>query len=290
MMKNIILLSFTLFIAFSGVCQTAFKIYSKSGKEVTLAEIAKKGAKYDVILFGELHTNPICHWLQLRLTQQLFSQDSVLTMGAEMFESDNQLLMNEYLNGTIREKDFEKEARLWNNYKTDYKPLVQFAKQYEIKFVATNIPRRYAALVNKKDLDSLQSLSAEAKAFIAPLPMAFDTNNPSVEKMLHMDFGHGMGMASLEKMLHAQAIKDATMAHFIYSQRTEKVPFIHFHGDFHSSNFGGIYWYLKDLDKKLKIQVISTVEGQGDLPFKEEYAQLGDYILVVASDMTQTSR
>ena len=60
--------------------------------------------------------------------------------------------------GFISEKNFEKEARLWPNYKTDYKPLVSFAKDNNLSFVATNIPRRYASAVFKNGLKKLRNL------------------------------------------------------------------------------------------------------------------------------------
>ena len=47
-------------------------------------------------------------------------------------------------------------ARLWNNFKTDYKPLVDFAKDNNLKFIATNIPRRFASLVFKGGFEVLE--------------------------------------------------------------------------------------------------------------------------------------
>ncbi|TAF00991.1 MAG: hypothetical protein EAZ80_03290, partial [Runella slithyformis] len=66
---------------------------------------------------GEYHNNPICHWLQLKLTKDLFKQKGEnLVLAAEMFETDNQLVLNEYLSGFIKETNFEKEAKLWSNF------------------------------------------------------------------------------------------------------------------------------------------------------------------------------
>lgn len=287
---RISLLAILMLLVQVSFAQFAFKIYNKKGKEVNVTDMALKVKKSDVILFGEQHTDPIIHWLQLRLTQAVFTETGNLTMGAEMFESDNQLLINEYLTGIIRQKDFEKEARLWDNYTTDYKPLLEFANENKLNFVATNIPRRYAAVVNKGGFEGLEQLSDEAKALIMPLPMVFDTINPSVVKMMEMDFGHGKGGPGALKMAQAQSVKDATMAHFILENLEKKTPFIHFQGDFHSAHYGGIYWYLKNNTPKLDVVTISSITANGDLDFKEEYASMGDYIIVVAEDMTSTSR
>ena len=74
-----------------------------------------------------------------------------LIIGAEMFERDQAEIMKNYLNGSLDEKEFEKQMRLWNNYKTDYKPLLNFAKEHKINYVATNVPRRYASLLYKRE-------------------------------------------------------------------------------------------------------------------------------------------
>lgn len=65
-----------------------------------------------------------------------------------MFEADNQIVINEYFAGIIKESSFESELRKWNNYATDYKPLINFAKNEGLKFVASNVPRRYASVVS----------------------------------------------------------------------------------------------------------------------------------------------
>jgi uncharacterized iron-regulated protein len=290
MLKKIVLLAAICMTAQYVSAQVAYKLFNKKGQEVSIAKMAKDVSKSDVILFGEQHTDPIGHWIQLKTTQAIFEKTGKLSMGAEMFESDNQLLINEYFSGIIRTKDFEKEARLWDNYATDYKPLVEFANSNKLKFTATNIPRRYAAVVNKKGLEGLDELSEEAKKLIMPLPMVVDSTNPSYVKMMEMDFGHGKGGPGALKMAKAQAVKDATMAHFIGENLENKTPFIHFQGDFHSAHYGGVYWYLKYWNPKLNVVTISTVYATGELEFKEEYAAISDFILVVTEDMTQTNR
>ncbi|MCK4751360.1 MAG: ChaN family lipoprotein, partial [Bacteroidales bacterium] len=126
----------------------AYKLFREDGKKVKYEKMVAAASVADVVLFGELHNNPIAHWLQLELTTDLFeSSEKELVLGAEMFEADNQLIMDEYLNGMYEADKFEAEMRLWGNYKTDYKPLVEFAKENQLLFIATNIPRRYASMV-----------------------------------------------------------------------------------------------------------------------------------------------
>ena len=138
----------------------AYLIFNNKGEKVDYEQVKKKSADNDVIFFGELHNNPISHWLQFKLTADLYDlKDGKLILGAEMFETDDQLVMDEYLSGKINVKNFEEEAKLWDNYSTDYKPLVEFAKTKKITFKATNVPRRYANLVFRTGLEGLNELS-----------------------------------------------------------------------------------------------------------------------------------
>ncbi len=285
-MRNYILLIILILptMAFSQNLE-AFKLYNNDGEEVMFEEVIDKSVDADVVLFGELHNNPICHWLQLRLAKAIFTKDSTMQIGAEMYEADNQLILDEYFKGQVKKSYFEKEMRLWNNYKTDYKPILEFAKENDIPLYATNIPRRYAGLVASKGLDALEELSEEAKQYIAPLPISFDTLAPNYDEMMSMDMGHGKGVNI--SFVQAQAIKDATMAHFIKKHSKKGSTFLHFQGDFHSKGYGAIYLYLKEYQKDLNIVTISTQEAD-TLEFDDEYSELADFILVVPNDMTKT--
>lgn len=284
---TILFVMLMLFSAFKSD-KPSYLIYNQKGKTVKYKKMVDDLAEADVIFFGELHNNAIAHWLQLELTRSCFETfEGKLVLGAEMFEADNQLLLDEYLSDQIRQKDFEKEARLWPNYQTDYKPLLEMAHDSGLHFVATNIPRRYAALVNKKGFEGLETLTDEAKKYIAPLPIDFDASLPGYAKMAKMMGGMGHGMKA-NNIVKAQAIKDATMAHFIAQNLKTGHQFIHYNGAFHSNNYEGIVWYLKKLKPELKIRTISTVEQKDIEKLDEENQTLADFTIVVDEDVTKT--
>lgn len=266
----------------------AFVIYNAKGKKVSYKKMVKDLAKADVVLFGELHNNPIAHWLQYEVTKSL-AEKKKLILAAEMLERDNQEVLNDYLSGKIDEKQLDSLARLWPNYTTDYAPLVDFAKEHKLEFVAANVPRRYAHQVYKKGMESLDSLPEDEKKWIAKLPIAYDKNLPGYQKMMEMMGGHGG--ANLPK---AQAVKDATMAESIYNayekavKTNEEVEVIHYNGAYHSDNYEGILWYLKKLNPDLEYRTISTVSQENIKELLEENKGKADYIICVDEDMTTT--
>ena len=260
----------------------SYQLYTAKGKKTCYQKLLKTAQKNEIVLFGEYHNNSIVHWLQLELTKDLAEKNS-LVLGAEMLEADNQIQLNQYLKSEIDQKKFDSTARLWNNYKTDYKPLVDFAKEKNISFVATNIPRRYASMVFKKGLEELEQLPEEDKSWIAPLPILFDITLPGYQNMMSMQGGHAG-----DKMPKAQAIKDATMAHFIVQNSKPNTIFIHYNGTYHSDNYEGISWYLKKYKPEIKILTIATIEQKDISKFNKEELKKADFILVIDEDVTKT--
>ncbi len=270
------------------IFKQAYQLYDKEGKSTSYEALLIKAAEADIILFGELHDNPICHWLQLELSKDLYEKKKAdLVLGAEMFESDNQLLIDEYLSGKISEKSFQDEAKLWNNFKTDYKPLLKFAKENKLAFVASNVPRRYASMVYRGGFDILDSLSIDAKKLIAPMPVAYNPELKGYKDMLAMAGAHGGGNGA-SNLPKAQAIKDATMAYFIGINQSAKKTLIHFNGTYHSNNFEGISWYLKKNNPAINIITIATVEQDEINDLSTDNKGLADYILTIPSSMTKT--
>jgi uncharacterized iron-regulated protein len=239
----------------------------------------------DVLLFGELHGHPLVHRLQLKITKDLFDiRTGNIVLGAEMFEADDQLVLDEYLAGLIKPEHLVQESKVWDNYETDYRPLVDFAEEHGLRFIATNIPRRYANLVARQGIRALELLSDDAKRTIAPLPIVVDLSTPGYREMLDLGAAHGMQMRP-ENFVAAQAVKDATMAYFIMRNRQEKKLFIHYHGEYHSKRYGGIYWYLKRNNPGLMIGTISTISRE-TMDFEQDDHGRADYILVVTPATT----
>ena len=268
----------------------AYKVFTSEGKKADYSDIIKACLKADVVFFGELHDDPIAHWLELEVTKSLFAEKGKnLVLGAEMFEADNQLLMDEYLTGVYDATKFEAEVKLWKNYKTDYKPLVELARTNNLRFIATNIPRRYASVVSKKGFEGLDSLAVEAKKYIAPMPFPYDPEVKCYKDMLSMG---GMGAnvpahvtANLPK---AQAVKDATMSHFILSNWSKGSIFIHYNGSYHSSNFEGIVWYLLKSNPALKIVTIEAVQQKEIDAVEKDNINCASFIVAIPASMTRT--
>ena len=98
--------------------------------------------------------------------------------------------------------------------------------------------------------------------------------------------GHGGG--DPVNMARAQAIKDATMAHFLIRNIKGKDKIIHYNGSFHSQNKEGIVWYVSQADPSLSIKTIQVVEQDDVGSLHEKNKGLADFVICVPADMTKT--
>ena len=279
------------FTAFSSD-KPAYRIFTAKGKSADYGDIVKAARSSAIIYFGELHDNPICHWMEFQLVKDLLKgQNRTLVLGAEMFETDNQLLLNEYVTRQIiRKKDFVAEAKLWPNYKTDYSPIVDFARENKIKFIATSVPRRFAAIVNQRGFEGLDNIMANERGLMAPLPIPYDSSlacykniGMAVEGAPHM----GVNLAK------AQALKDATMAWFILKNTmADSSIFLNFNGAYHSENYEGVVWmtnqYLRRGTFSPRLLTVSCVEQKDLDDLDKANVGIADFIIVIPSDMTKT--
>lgn len=289
------MLRFTYFFVFIGI-QTflaqdlpAYQIFDSKGKKVSFEKMATAAKQSELVLFGEFHDNPIAHWLQLELTQQMFTEHgSNLQLGFEMFEQDQQTVLSAYVNGEIANEKLKDTLRLWPNYHTDYAPLVEFAKEKGLSCVATNIQRKYASMLFKKGRASLDTLPEHIKQQMAPLSFAFDTTLSQYQAMKGMGAHMGPGMGW--RMVEAQAIKDATMAHFILHNSMRKIGTVHLHfnGAYHSDFYQGIMWYVQQEAPQMNILTITTVSQNDPRKLEKEHNGRADFIICVPENMTAT--
>ncbi len=262
----------------------AYKLFNDKGKKSCYKKMKKAVEGADYVFFGEYHDNPIAHWLTFVVMEDMYAiHGNSLKLAFEMFEQDQQLLLNDYIQGIISDKMFEDSCRLWPNYETDYKPLLMFAKEHKLFCLASNVPRRYASMLFKKDRGALDSLSSTDKSYMAPLDFKIDTTLSQYAELKMMEAHMGGG-----NLLEAQALKDATMAHFLYSNKQIGDKYLHVNGAYHSDYYQGIIWYLKLKDPTAKIVTISTVTQDDIQKLEEDSRGRADFIICVPEKMTRT--
>jgi uncharacterized iron-regulated protein len=232
------------------------------GKPISYGELLNRCRAAEVIFFGELHDDSLCHLLERELLAALQADKVPIAVGMEMLETEDQTVLQEYMRGQATYAQFETSASLWGNWEADYKPILDFCKANQVPLLATNVPRRYASLVARRGLQALDSLTTEAKAWMAPLPLQVPYGQASYKAMRTMMGGHGDANDEVaNRFVAAQALKDATMAHSISKMRGKGSRYLHINGSFHSNYNEGILTYLKRLEPAVKTLTLSFVRA-----------------------------
>jgi len=215
-----------------------------AGRTLDVAELAERAAAADVVFFGEQHDDAGTHRLQRALLDALADRRDVVVLSLEMFERDVQPALDDYLAGRISEEKFLAGARPWSNYATDYRPLVELARERGWPVVAANVPRRYASMVAAGGLDTLRVVpTAEREAYIArDIDCSRDAYHDRFLEAMGVHPGAGQASDAMERYYLAQCLKDETMAESIVAAR-ERWPgalVVHVTGAFHSDFGHGI--------------------------------------------------
>lgn len=269
----------------TGRTMEQFTLFTGKGNRTTYEKLIERTSSREVILFGEEHGNSVAHWLERRLLKDLYSRNQKIALGLEMLETDNQVILDEYLQGHIAERSYLKSMRLWTRYKNRYHPLVAFAQRHGLSVYATNVPRRYASMVSRKGFSALDKLDASSKQFFPPLPIPYDPSLPLYRDITKIIPGHAHGFHSDRNIAAAQALKDASMAWHIIKGLETSDHFFHVHGSYHSLNRSGIAWYLEKYRPGTTYLTIAVITQDTIESLDSGNQEKADFIVLTSKDV-----
>jgi len=259
--------------------EQAYKIYDvKNQKTIQLDALIKDIKTTDVLIFGEEHNDSAGHVLELEILKRAAQVYPGTALSMEMFTTDVQPVINEYLLHLISEKNFIKESRAWNNY-NDYKPLIAFAKENQLNVIAANAAVRYSNAVTYGGLEVLTKFPAMSKVFFPPFPVDTATGRYH-EKFVQTLGGHDMGNM---KIYQTQNFWDATMAWSIaaHLKKNPRKKIFQVNGRFHSDEKLGIMMQLKKYAPGIRATNISCFPSADFIhPDWKKYSGLADYIII----------
>ena len=287
-----------------------FLVHSGENKVVSLDQAAADLATYDVVFYGEAHAHAGNHLAQMRMFQALYDRNPVITLSLEHFERDVQPVVDQYLAGEIGEKVLEKDGRGWPNYKSSYRPLVEFAKQHGLPVIASEAPKSAVICVGRKGPEIIDEIPQPDRGWLAAeIHVEEGPYMDKYKEFIAKSSTHGGGskkagkgegeeeaaemdpkMAEImEKMtmksFTAQVVRDDTMAESIALHLKDNPgrKVMHMNGNFHSASHLGTPERLKMRMPELKIAVINPVEVQDTAApgWTAEDAETGEYLLLL---------
>ncbi len=273
-----------------AITYPAHRVYDTRRKRfIDFETMTARLAQADVVFLGEQHDDPRTHQLQAAVLEGVARRRSgPVTLALEMFERDVQGSLDAYLAGSRTEEEFLASARPWPNYRTDYRPMVEFARANGWPVVAGNVPRRLASLVARRGLAAVDSLPAADRAYVAQaLDCPRDGYWTRFKATMGDMSGHGMQLSpeQVDQMVwrtyEAQCVKDETMGEAVAQARTSRNALvIHANGSFHSDYRFGTAARAKRRLPGARIVVVSFVPAP-DLDALDARSRraLGDYVV-----------
>jgi uncharacterized iron-regulated protein len=311
----------------------AYRIFTGAGQPATMDDIVQAMGANQVVFVGETHDDPTAHMLELELLktateayagpaqavgdgatgthdgQAKSDEGRPLALSLEFFERDVQLPLDEYLAGLISESSFLEATRPWERYRTDYRPLVEFAKEHELPVIAANAPRRYVTMVARHGRESLNQLSPQALSYLPPLPYGKaskayrDQWIATISAVMEQE-GMKCGVpvahaaappgshAQMGNQLDSQVLWDATMANSIYRYLSAHPDalVLHMVGGFHVERNTGIPEQLRAYMPDVRSMIVS-LRPVGDVDTFEPApsGQWGDFVIQTDSTHTMES-
>ncbi|MFH4550180.1 ChaN family lipoprotein [Vibrio alginolyticus] len=236
-----------------------YQLYTPSGEHIALSKLPIELQQADVILIGEWHTHAGVHRFQTDMLKQLTSYDRSLALSMEQFTRDKQPVVDAYLRGEIGEQYLMKQANAWPNYESDYRPLVEFAKQKNLPVIAANAPKSIVRCIGRQGLDYINKLDDDQRMFIA---QAINTGSSPYKEKFMASMHHGKPEQT-EKQFAAQVTWDETMAESIVSYLDDNpgAQIVHVAGKFHTEQGLGTAASILSRNPSLKVVVISPTDN-----------------------------
>ena len=264
-----------------------FRVFDAKGNPATLPDIIRAAGDNEAVFLGEQHDDAVAHAIELEIFKRIvakYADTRKVGLSLEMFERDVQIVVDEYLSGLISENHFLLSSRPWANYKTDYRPLVELAKEKKLPVVAANAPRRYVNMVSRGGRDALKPLSKTAKLWLAPLPYG-EPSAVYAAKFKELMKGAPEAQTDINKILASQSLWDATMSNSVatFLKKNKKALAVHLNGGFHTeSRLGTIEHLFKYRPKAKAIVVTMKTETNFRTFDPAKHAGLGDFVILTA--------
>ena len=180
-------------------------------QSASLDSILPELARSRVVFVGERHDSYGQHLAQLDIIQRLHDINPDIAIGMEMFQQPYQSFLDDYVAGSISEKEMLQGTEWYERWRHDYRlyqPVLQFAKEQQIPVIALNMQREITEKVAKSGLDGL---SEQDKA---SLPGTIDKSDVAYEYRLQLIFHQHPPREGREfnHFLEVQLLWDESMA------------------------------------------------------------------------------
>ena len=250
-----------------------------TNRHISWVEFLVKIDGVDIVLLGEQHDHAVGHAVQLAVVEDVMDAYPHSVLALEMLERDEQLRVDDYMEGFIDAKTFASitQSKNWGGsggWEAWYQPIIDAAKERGGSVVAANAPRRYVRLARLDGYERIDELPKERRAFI-DYPEELSSGRYRQRFWEFSSHGDGEDVVEVDvntidpddpmlPTFKSMQSWDATMAQSIVNanpSNSHKVILLV--GQFHVEYDGGIVQELRNRMPGAKVLVVSI---QRDIP------------------------
>ena len=257
----------------------------EAGRESSRAALVARARRADAVVIGETHTDETTHDLELAILDAVTRASTrQVILALEMFARDVQPALDAYLANEIDEASFLARSRPWGNYRTGYRPLVEFAKAHELRVVASNIPTAIRRKISKGKEAAWNRLTPDERRHVPPTLIS--NSRAYWDQYDRLAAGHLVGEDApplTERLYWSQSLWDNTMA-WSSAEALDNSPgalLVHVNGSFHSRRSLGLVEQLRARKPGLQTCVVTIVPClEPSAVSTESVADLGDFVIL----------
>ncbi len=193
-----------------------------TGIKVTREEMLAALPDARIIYVGETHDNPASHRLELQVLEAVLDQHpGQVSLGMEMFNHEQQAVLDEWVAGKLSEKEFLKTSDWYGVWSQDfryYRDILNFARDHQVPVIGLNVTKQLRQKVGMSDLEALD----EATRAQLPEMDLNDRYQRAMTEAVYADHSHGGKM--LDGFLRIQTLWDEAMANAVANVMRDKGP------------------------------------------------------------------
>ena len=193
-----------------------------TGAKVSKEQMTEAITDARIVYIGETHDNPAAHRLELELLRAVAKNyPGGVSLGMEMFNTNQQAVLDQWVNGELNEKEFLKKSDwygVWGQDFAYYRDILIYARDNHIPVIGLNISKD---LRRKVSMNALDDLDQEIREQLPEMDFD-DIYQRAMAEAIFAD--HVSGQKMLDGFLRVQTLWDESMAESIVLHLREQNP------------------------------------------------------------------
>lgn len=234
-------------------------------------------AASDVLFIGEAHDSAQQHRQQMEIIRSMHTRKLPLAIGVEMFTTDRQKDLDDWVQGKVEEEKFRKiYSSQWSYDWNLYRELFIFARDNRIQMIALNVPK---PIMSKVARQGSPALTVEEKKQLPPGgPWTLNSTQMEYMKKIRSLFGERRSPIPLTSLAEAQALRNAAFAWNIarFREKAPKTKIVIIAGTWHAIRSGA----PEDLAKHGKVASTVVLPQLPEIDVEKLTTKEADYVML----------